>query len=278
MRITKFGKALKAIEQGDIDAFARLLDAGLDLDRRVRSDFVGDIFLLPDRRLAGEKLLHHALVCKEPRAAMMLVERNVTLARPEDEMLCTSFARCGDVPLLEAAFARWEILRKNINKKGYYTGCTMLHYAAQENAAEMVRFLLDHGARTDLVSAAGQTPLQSVQGCGFDAVEALLREKDAELATTATAQGDGWKKLGDHEIAHARTEEAIGYRITTVFNFAAREVTKISANLKTGSEALETRNFDDMSDRKAAEQALAELQKRGGTATLVQLNPLWKGR
>jgi ankyrin repeat protein len=43
-------------------------------------------------------------------------------------------------------------------------GLTALHAAVQSGRADMVRYLLDHGARTDLVDWSGRTPIDVAKG------------------------------------------------------------------------------------------------------------------
>src|SRR5262249_57132820 len=43
-------------------------------------------------------------------------------------------------------------------------GMTALHVAARSQNATLVKYLLDHGARTDIVDASGRTPLDVLNG------------------------------------------------------------------------------------------------------------------
>ena len=43
-------------------------------------------------------------------------------------------------------------------------GTSALHAAVAANNADLVRYLLDHGARTDLVDVSGRTPLDVANG------------------------------------------------------------------------------------------------------------------
>jgi hypothetical protein len=43
-------------------------------------------------------------------------------------------------------------------------GITALHAAVQAGRVDMVRYLLDHGARADIVDASGRTPLDVLNG------------------------------------------------------------------------------------------------------------------
>ena len=56
-------------------------------------------------------------------------------------------------------------------------GVTALHLAAAAGDLEAVRLLLDHGARTDLVSADGHTAAAIAEQAGHSAVADLLRKR-----------------------------------------------------------------------------------------------------
>ena len=57
-----------------------------------------------------------------------------------------------------------------------------------------------------------------------------------------------------------------GYKLTEVFNFSARTCIKIVQNLETKSEGIETKNFDDFSDKASLQEAYVALIKLGGKA------------
>jgi hypothetical protein len=74
-------------------------------------------------------------------------------------------------------------------------GMTALHVAVRSQNVNLVRFLLDHGARTDIVDASGRTPLDVLNGTTAlqpaayaDASGTISREAAlAALAANATA-------------------------------------------------------------------------------------------
>jgi ankyrin repeat protein len=74
-------------------------------------------------------------------------------------------------------------------------GMTALHVAVRSQNVNLVRYLLDHGARTDIVDASGRTPLDVLNGVTAlqpaayaDASGTISREAAlAALAATATA-------------------------------------------------------------------------------------------
>ena len=74
-------------------------------------------------------------------------------------------------------------------------GMTALHVAVRSQNTNLVRYLLDHGARTDIIDASGRTPLDVLNGVAAlqpaayaDASGLISREAAlAALAATATA-------------------------------------------------------------------------------------------
>jgi len=77
-------------------------------------------------------------------------------------------------------------------------GMTALHVAARSQNATLVKYLLDHGARTDIVDASGRTPLDVLNGVpalpphvNADAEGLIPREDLAKVAPNAPATRGG---------------------------------------------------------------------------------------
>ena len=73
-------------------------------------------------------------------------------------------------------------------------GMTALHVAARSQNSTLVKYLLDHGARTDIVDASGRTPLDVLNGVpalpphvNADAEGLIPREELAKVAPNAPA-------------------------------------------------------------------------------------------
>jgi ankyrin repeat protein len=71
---------------------------------------------------------------------------------------------------------------------------TALHVAARYQNSTLVKYLLDHGARTDIVDASGRTPLDVLNGVpalpphvNADAEGLIPREDLAKVAPNAPA-------------------------------------------------------------------------------------------
>jgi ankyrin repeat protein len=69
----------------------------------------------------------------------------------------------------------------NVNAKEASTGETPLHYAAFWGRANVVRALLEAGARVDVVSEQGRTPLHHAAERGHADVAQALLDKDASV-------------------------------------------------------------------------------------------------
>lgn len=176
---------------------------------------------------------------------------------------------------------------------------TPLHIAAHTGYAEMVTFLIDCGANPAQKNKENRTPLYLAKKQSHpDVIEileavheanplpkpAMPRQIEAARAAAppqieAEAQADdGWRKLADDRIAHVTVETPIGYKITEIFNFSARERTRIYHNLETRQDAAQTQGFDEIPEKASIEDALARLRALGGTAEegSIHARPLGK--
>jgi ankyrin repeat protein len=77
-------------------------------------------------------------------------------------------------------------------------GMTALHVAARTQNSTLVKYLLDHGARTDIVDASGRTPLDVLNGVpalpphvNADAEGLISREELPKVAPNAPATRGG---------------------------------------------------------------------------------------
>ena len=77
-------------------------------------------------------------------------------------------------------------------------GMTALHVAARSQNSTLVRYLVDHGARTDIIDASGRTPLDVLNGVpalpphvNADAEGLIPREALATVAPNAPATRGG---------------------------------------------------------------------------------------
>lgn len=162
-----------------------------------------------------------------------------------------------------------------INAERQADKATPLHMAAAKGHADMVLLLLEAGADPSKKNQQNRTPLFMAQENKYQEVAAILEasERGQPLPKRALPRpapeqdNNAWYKLDDMQIAHVSVFEPIGYKITEIFNFSARERTRIYHNLTTKTDAPETQAFDDIAEKAPIEKALAKLRELGGRAT-----------
>ena len=157
---------------------------------------------------------------------------------------------------------------------------TPLHTAAERGYAEMVTFLLDQGLDAHAKNRENRTPLFLAEKAKHQDVIDILTAYLASIETPQLpmpqkvaavqkpAATDDWQQLSEDTIAHIKTETTLGYKITEIFNFSARERTTLFQNLATRSETAVIKNFDDISEKAPLEEALSQLHQRGGRGSI----------
>lgn len=229
----------------------------------------------------GRPLLYHAISNGNRDAARLLLDKGARVDAPDggEGTLLHAAARNGSVEICQM------LLDKNpalLNKKNS-TGSTAMHAAAERGHEDVIRFLVSQGANPAEKNYNNRTPLYIAQQHRQEDAATLLRglmpvaaPAPAAEAAAPEAETGLWRKLPGERIARVTEEPAIGYRITEIFNFAARERTTLYQNLATNAETVETRGFDQIGDKTGLEQALGELRQRGGVSTASSLNGLSK--
>ncbi|TAL28224.1 MAG: hypothetical protein EPN97_15020 [Alphaproteobacteria bacterium] len=270
MVMFKKSKLHTAINDGDSKVVREMLDLGVD------PNYTDDY---------GRSFLYFAVYRGNRDAAELLLQKGakVELKTRGDGTLLHLAARKGGIEIAGMLLERQPGLLSMKDSDGN----TALHAAAEHGYAEMAAFLIEKGGDPNLKNFANRTPLFLAQKNSHDEAADLLRPLTQSVKVSSQPEPDetppaantsDWKKLPGERIAHIAVEEAIGYRITEIFNFSARERTTLYQNLETKIETAETRAFDQIGDKSALEQALAELQKRGGTADAGSISGLDKKR
>lgn len=228
----------------------------------------------------GRGMLWHAVVNGNRDAAQMLLDKGARVDAPDggEGTLLHQAARNGSVEICKMLVAKNPQL---LHKKNS-SGSGALHAAAERGHEDVIRYLVSLGADPAEKNYQNRTPLYVAQQNRQEDAATLLRALMPALPLPAVAEAapqteeSPWKKLPGERIARVTEESAIGYRITEIFNFAARERTTLYQNLETKAETVETRGFDQIGDKKSLESALAELRSRGGTADASSINGLGK--
>jgi hypothetical protein len=228
----------------------------------------------------GRMPLERAVMYGNLPAARMLIDAGASreMIYESGTLLHLAAAR-GDVNMARLLLERFAGIADEMDD----TRSTPLHLAALAGHAEMVTFLIDAGFDPARKNADNRTALYLAQKKSHPDVIEILEayhqknplpkpvlprqiEQAPETPAPASAAPEDWHKLSDERIAHVIFDAAIGYRTTEIFNFAARERTRLYQNLETRVETAETQSFDDLSEKPPIEEALSRLRDMGGTA------------
>ncbi|MDP2206124.1 MAG: ankyrin repeat domain-containing protein [Alphaproteobacteria bacterium] len=163
--------------------------------------------------------------------------------------------------------------------EGYWSP---LQCAAYYGRLEIVAMMIKAGGDPNRRDNNEKTARDLAEGRGFkdivtlltpymkDPLAALMPESAAREGTAekpaAVAAGDSWSLLAEDTAAHVFGSGNTGYRITEIFNFSARERTRIISNLETQADDIKTVSFDTLAEGVALAAALAQLQRLGGKA------------
>ena len=133
------------------------------------------------------------------------------------------------------------------------TGYTPLHEAARHGEPAAIPLLLEQGADLNARNRDDKTPMDMAQDKDAQETIALLRK-----AYRATR----WFKSGDAEVTEVSYRDQINYKVTQIFNFAARSYILLMHNEATKAESVTMKTFGDMADRQlvqVAEKAFVDL-------------------
>lgn len=152
----------------------------------------------------------------------------------------------------------------NLNAQPNAGGYGPMHWAAYWGRGNTIQFLLDRGADRNLTDNHMDTPADVADKEKYPRLGDLIRGRTKEnVEPTKTKYG--WVLTAPHEIALVREKNAIGYRLTEMFNFKTGLYTQIAANVATGAESQSMRSFEEFPDTTLIREAMEELTKKGGS-------------
>ena len=155
-----YEELLKAVQEGDTRNVERLLGRGLDPNT---ADPQGNTILMIASRL-GHRDLVWALIKRKA---------SVTKRSPFGDSALMMASLRGDLDIVRALVEHGAELN--------HSGWAPIHYAAFENHAEVIRYLVAKGARKDAIAPNGHSALMlAARGGHMDAAKALLYE-DADV-------------------------------------------------------------------------------------------------
>lgn len=134
---------------------------------------------------------------------------------------------------------------------------TPLHEAARAGNAKAIPVLLQYGADLEAqLEDGGRTPLDSAKEKG---------DQETIYALRQAMRAPRWFRTGESEVSEVVYKDKINYKVTQIFNFAARSYVLLMHNENTKAESVTMKTFGDMADKQlvqAAEKAFIDL---GGT-------------
>jgi len=147
----------QVLETGDVAGMARLLDEG--------------VISLRYRDKNGLSLLHLAALANQPELIRFLVQEGLSVDVQDSR---------GNTPLHHAAYygklqavQTLLALGADLNARNIHRGETPLFSAIRGRQTAVVRYLLQRGARVDLVNAEGLSPVHVVACCAMGATDIL---------------------------------------------------------------------------------------------------------
>jgi hypothetical protein len=173
---------------------------------------------------------------------------------------------------------------------------TPLGYAIGWKRTHDISLALANNAETrvndELMESAKKEGMQDVAAVLAKRLADLRRREAAVLDKEAVKPGDveeaavpapaeaakpapeAWTLVTPTSVAHVTTSEALGRKLTEIFNFDNRERVLITENLKTGAESIApAESFDNLGPEtlQRAEQALRRLKAEPGARTSFSL-------
>lgn len=153
-------------------------------------------------------------------------------------------------------------------------GNTPLIHAAYHGHLKMAKLLLRRGADATAVGSDGTNP-KSVIGwanSGNNPAIAKLVTNFQKIGMAAlnddappAEESDIWRKTAEAEVEHVYYRQDGGLRITDLFNFADRELSRHTQDLRSGSMTTVIRNFTELEGTQSLRQAYNTLITEGGT-------------
>lgn len=151
---------------------------------------------------------------------------------------------------------------------------TLMHVAASYGQVMIAALLVARGMNP-VMRAGDETPLDIARNKKHDAMVAFLQPYyDADSQRQRRAAGAllppatepaQWHRVDAQTVAQVREDAALGYRLTTVFNFALGQCTTIHRNLDTNAETAVQCEIASLAGMPGLAEAEARLQALGGT-------------
>ena len=277
-----------AVLNGRTDALRRLLQRGADVNADV---------------LDGSSALSLAASRSSPTAVAYLLEAKADPDRNQPLMQALSHDRTEIAKMLINAGAKiniWDEQKRaplhhaaihtsqevatllldkgaDIDLRDQANGFTPLHWAIHYGRHQMVEYLLEKGANTEIKNNNGHTALQAARAGRNDVIIGMLAalEKPVrpgyDLPDTAETATETWLPMGGGKIAFVGVYPALERKLTEIFNFESRERIVISENLRTDVENMAAPQSFDSIEEATLQKAAAAYRNAGGILDETQL-------
>jgi hypothetical protein len=174
-------------------------------------------------------------------------------------LLIDEIKNSNDVKILNILLAN----NVEVNTQGLVTGKTALHFCIGAQNINLVKMLIDHGARTDIMNNDGETAV--------DLAKRLFRETNKSIyqdILTVLNTEDPLPKVepvtAKETISFVHEEPELGLRITKIFNFVSGTCDVIVYNEKAKMQSNTLVSLSALEDTNLLLHAEAEFVKQGG--------------
>jgi uncharacterized protein len=154
---------MKAVEKNDVEAVKKLIAQGVN---------VSELDANHDAPLVMAAYLGHAEIVK------LLLEAGADVKAVDPGMKATALHAAAYAGRTEAAKLLIEY-HIDIDKQGPNNGYTALHDAIWQNNIDTARVIIDAGAKLELKSHSGETPLQFARSKNRKEIIAMIERKQA---------------------------------------------------------------------------------------------------
>lgn len=152
-----------------------------------------------------------------------------------------------------------------VNTQGLVTGKTALHFCINAQNINLVKMLIDHGARTDIMNNDGETAVDLAKRLFKETNKGIYQDILTVLHTEDPSPKAEPEPVTTKEtISFVHEEPELGLRITRIFNFVSGTCDIIVYNEKAKMQSNTLVSLSALEDTNLLTHAEAEFVKQGG--------------
>ena len=216
----------------------------------------------PNKALVWDAPLFESVDRRNLDAVRALLDAgaDIEVKRYNDETPLISAAKAGQGDIVKLLVERSATVNAQLKD-----GNTALHLAAAQGYANLATYLIENGADPALTNGNLNTAADVAEK-EYPGLASLIREKTPGAKPKHVEVDPGWRLVSSVEVAHVEVKNPIGYRVTEIFNFAARTYTQIATNLESKAESQTLKAFSELDTCETVDKAYGELVRLGGHA------------